>query len=229
MSTAEKRAEKERLKAEEKEKARVIEQLESSLKAKENRAENAAQQPGKSDRKEHRRLAVTVEKCHHCFSNPELQKHLLITIGTKVYLSLPGGVSLTEGHCLIAPLQHHRSATGLDEDVWTEIQKAIMECDEEWAMRKKVVDLSSKDICHAVPRGLPYFSVDFGLQGSFFHVIENEHKFPHYFVKEIVGGMLDVEPRIWRKSIRENFDDQQKKVLEFCQWWKPFDCTKTDS
>ncbi|XP_045070451.1 CWF19-like protein 2 isoform X3 [Coregonus clupeaformis] len=230
---------------------------------------------------EHRRLAVTMEKCHHCFSNPELQKHLLIAIGTKVYLSLPGGVSLTEGHCLITPLQHHCSATGLDEDVWTEIQvfrralvqmfesqdqdcvfmethmnpkrrqhmvleclplprelgdmapiyfkKAIMECDEEWAMNKKVVDLSSKDIRHAVPRGLPYFSVDFGLQGGFAHVIENEHKFPHYFGKEIVGGMLDVEPRIWRKSIRENFDNQRKKVLEFSQWWKPFDCTKTDS
>uniref|UniRef100_A0A6Q2XP38 CWF19-like protein 2 n=1 Tax=Esox lucius TaxID=8010 RepID=A0A6Q2XP38_ESOLU len=230
---------------------------------------------------EHRRLAVTMEKCHHCFSNPELQKHLLIAIGTKVYLSLPAGVSLTEGHCLIAPLQHHCSATGLDEDVWTEIQafrkalvqmfenqdqdcvfmethmnvkrrqhmvleciplprelgdmapiyfkKALMECDEEWAMNKKVVDLSSKDIRHAVPRGLPYFSVDFGLQGGFAHVIENEHKFPHYFGKEIVGGMLDVEPRIWRKSIRENFDDQRKKVLEFSQWWKPFDCTKTGS
>ncbi|KAL0973436.1 hypothetical protein UPYG_G00203610 [Umbra pygmaea] len=230
---------------------------------------------------EHRRLAVTMEKCHHCFSNPELPKHLLIAIGTKVYLSLPAGVSLTDGHCLIAPLQHHCSATGLDEDVWTEIQvfrkalvrmfegqdqdcvfmethmnlkrrqhmvleciplprelgdmapiyfkKAIMECDEEWAMNKKVVDLSSKDIRHAVPRGLPYFSVDFGLQGGFAHVIENEHKFPHYFGKEIVGGMLDVEPRIWRKSIRENFDDQRKKVLEFSQWWKPFDCTKKDS
>uniref|UniRef100_A0A4W5KR67 CWF19 like cell cycle control factor 2 n=1 Tax=Hucho hucho TaxID=62062 RepID=A0A4W5KR67_9TELE len=129
---------------------------------------------------EHRRLAVTMEKCHHCFSNPELQKHLLIAIGTK-------------GH-------------------------VFCEC-----MYDGVFSLCQ------VPRGLPYFSVDFGLQGGFAHVIENEHKFPHYFGKEIVGGMLDVEPRIWRKSIRENFDDQRKKVLEFSQWWKPFDCTKTDS
>lgn len=97
------------------------------------------------------------------------------------------------------------------------LQKAIMECDEEWAMNKKVVDLSSKDIRRAVcpllllllsvisitflvlssllnvescsfnasqvPRGLPYFAVDFGLQGGFAHVIENEQKFPHYFGK----------------------------------------------
>lgn len=230
---------------------------------------------------EHRRLAATMDKCPHCFSNPELQKHLLIAIGSKAYLSLPNGMSMTEGHCHIAPLQHHCSATGLDEDVWTEMQmfrralvrlfesreedcvfmetymnlkrrqhmvleciplprelgdmapiyfkKAILECDEEWAMNKKVVDLSSKDIRQAVPRGLPYFAVDFGLQGGFAHVIENEHKFPHYFGKEIVGGMMDLEPRRWRKPIRENFDDQRKKVLQFSQWWKPFDCTKTES
>lgn len=30
------------------------------------------------------------------------------------------------------------------------LQKAIMECDEEWAMNKKVVDLSAKDIRRSV-------------------------------------------------------------------------------
>lgn len=227
---------------------------------------------------ESRRLNASMEKCRQCFSSPELHKHLVVAIGSKVYLSLPAGVSMTEGHCRICPLQHHCSATGLDEDVWSEMQlfrrtlvkmfesqemdcvfmethmnprrrqhmaleclplprelgdmapiyfkKAILDCDEEWAMNKKVVDLSSKDIRHAVPRGLPYFAVDFGLQGGFAHVIENEQKFPHYFGKEVVGGMLDLEPRRWRKMIRENFDDQRKKVLQFAQWWKPYDCTK---
>uniref|UniRef100_A0AAX7VZ96 CWF19-like protein 2 n=1 Tax=Astatotilapia calliptera TaxID=8154 RepID=A0AAX7VZ96_ASTCA len=228
---------------------------------------------------ESRRLAASMEKCQHCFSSKELQKHLIVAIGSKVYLSLPAGVSMTEGHCLICPLQHHCSATGMDEDIWAEMQlfrrtlvrmfeaqeldcvfmethmnprrrqhmvleciplpkelgdmapiyfkKAIMECDEEWAMNKKVVDLSSKSIRQAVPRSLPYFAVDFGLQGGFAHVIENEQKFPHYFGKEVVGGMLDLEPRRWRKMIKENFDDQRKKVLQFSQWWKPHDCTKT--
>ncbi|KAM4589174.1 CWF19-like protein 2 [Fundulus diaphanus] len=229
---------------------------------------------------ESRRLAASMDKCPRCFSSQELPKHLIVAIGSKVYLSLPAGVSMTEGHCLICPLQHHSSATGLDEDVWSEMQlfrrtlvrmfesqeldcvfmethmnlrrkqhmvleciplprelgdmapiyfkKAIMECDEEWAMNKKLVDLSSKDIRRAVPRGLPYFAVDFGLQGGFAHVIENEQKFPHYFGKEVVGGMMDLEPRRWRKLIRENFDDQRKKVLQFAQWWKPYDCTKAE-
>ncbi|NWY27579.1 C19L2 protein, partial [Pheucticus melanocephalus] len=62
-------------------------------------------------------------------------------------------------------------------------KKAIMESDEEWSMNKKLIDLSSKDIRKSVPKGLPYFSVDFGLQGGFAHVIEDEHNFPHYFGK----------------------------------------------
>ncbi|XP_074840897.1 CWF19-like protein 2 isoform X2 [Carettochelys insculpta] len=228
---------------------------------------------------EHQQLVACMEKCPYCFDGSELPKHLIIAIGIKVYLSLPNHQSLTEGHCVIAPLQHYTAATLVDEDIWDEIQmfrkalvkmfeakeldcvfletnmsikkryhmvyeciplpkelgdmapiyfkKAILECDEEWSMNKKLIDLSTKDVRKSVPRGLPYFSVDFGLQGGFAHVIEDQHKFPHYFGKEIIGGMLDLEPRLWKKGIRENFDDQRKKVLQFAQWWKPYDFTKT--
>ncbi|XP_074072702.1 CWF19-like protein 2 isoform X2 [Macrotis lagotis] len=228
---------------------------------------------------EHQKLAAQMENCPYCFDSSQLSKHLIVAIGVKVYLCLPNCQSLTEGHCLIVPLQHHTAATVLDEDIWEEIQsfrktlvkmfedkdldcifletnmsmnkryhmvyeciplpkevgdmapiyfkKAIMESDEEWSMNKKLIDLSSRDIRKSVPRGLPYFSVDFGLQGGFAHIIEDQQKFPHYFGKEIIGGMLDAEPRLWRKGIRENFDNQRKKVLQFAQWWKPYDFTKS--
>ncbi len=58
-----------------------------------------------------------------------------------------------------------------------------MECEEEWAQNKKLVDLASKDIRRAVPIGFAYFSVDFGLQGGFAHVIEDEKLFPAFFGK----------------------------------------------
>ncbi|XP_042530883.1 CWF19-like protein 2 [Dipodomys spectabilis] len=228
---------------------------------------------------EHQSLTARMENCLYCCDSSQFPKHLIVAIGTKVYLCLPNFRSLTEGHCLVVPLQHHRAATLLDEDIWEEIQmfrkslvkmfegmgldcifletnmsmkkqhhmvyeciplpkevgemapiyfkKAIMESDEEWSINKKLIDLSSKDIRKSVPRGLPYFSVDFGLQGGFAHVIEDQHKFPHYFGKEIIGGMLDLEPRLWRKGIRESFEDQRKKALQFAQWWKPYDCTKS--
>nr|XP_020741162.1 CWF19-like protein 2 isoform X2 [Odocoileus virginianus texanus] len=226
---------------------------------------------------EHRSLIAQMEKCLYCFDSSQFPKHLIVAIGVKAYLCLPSVRSLTEGHCLVVPLQHHRAATLLDEDIWEEIQmfrkslvkmfedkgldcifletnvnmkkqyhmvyeciplpkevgdmapiyfkKAIMESDEEWSINKKLIDLSSKDIRKSVPRGLPYFCVNFGLQGGFAHVIEDQHKFPHYFGKEIIGGMLDIEPRVWRKGMRESFEDQRKKALQFAQWWKPFDFT----
>nr|XP_037277176.1 CWF19-like protein 2 isoform X1 [Rhipicephalus microplus] len=111
-------------------------------------------------------------------------------------------------------------------------KKAIMECEREWAQNKKLVDLSKKGLRNSIPRGLPYFSVDFGLQGGFAHVIEDEKDFPVYFGKEVVGGMLDSEPRLWLKQQHESFDEQKKKVLEFAKWWEPYDWTerlKTES
>lgn len=101
-----------------------------------------------------------------------------------------------------------------------------MESESEWAQNKKLIDTRKKGLRGAVPKGLPYFSVEFGLDGGFAHVIEDEELFPHYFGKEILGGMLDLEPRRWRKPRRENFEEHKKKVLQFADWWEPFDWTK---
>lgn len=105
-------------------------------------------------------------------------------------------------------------------------KKAILECESEWAQNRKLVDLSKKGLRNSIPKGLPYFLVDFGLQSGFAHVIEDEKDFPSYFGREIVGGMLDLEPRLWLKFQHEKFDEQRKKVLEFTNWWKPYDWTE---
>lgn len=228
--------------------------------------------------KEHRQLAAQLAQCRFCFENPDIAKHLIIAIGLKVYLALPVHESLTEGHCLIIPMQHCSAATMLDEDVWSEIQiykkgltkmfeekeedvvflethkqlrkqhhmiieciplpkeigdmspiyfkKAILESDTEWAQNVKLVDTRKKGLRASVPKGLPYFSVEFGLDGGFAHVIEDETLFPLYFGKEIIGGMLDLEPQRWRNPRRENFEHHKRKVLQFADWWKPYDWTR---
>uniref|UniRef100_A0A8C5SML2 Uncharacterized protein n=1 Tax=Laticauda laticaudata TaxID=8630 RepID=A0A8C5SML2_LATLA len=50
-------------------------------------------------------------------------------------------------------------------------KKAVMESDKEWAMNQKVIYLGLKDVHKSVPKGLPYFSIDFGLQVSLTHII----------------------------------------------------------
>uniref|UniRef100_A0A1B6LZF2 CWF19-like protein 2 n=1 Tax=Graphocephala atropunctata TaxID=36148 RepID=A0A1B6LZF2_9HEMI len=105
-------------------------------------------------------------------------------------------------------------------------KKAIQECEMEWSNNKKLVDLRGRDVRRAVPKGLPYFAVDFGLDSGFAHVIEDEKLFPPNFAQEIIGGMLDLDHTIWRKQRRETFEEQSKKVIKLTKLWTPFDYTK---
>lgn len=104
-------------------------------------------------------------------------------------------------------------------------KKAILESETEWSHNKKLVDLSQKNVRKAVPKGLPYFAVDFGMDGGFAHVIEDEKMFPRNFAEEIIGGVLDLSPQLWRKPPREKFNEQRQKVLKFAELWKPYDWT----
>ena len=105
-------------------------------------------------------------------------------------------------------------------------KKAILESDEEWAQNKKLVDTREKGVRGSLPRGLPYFFAEFGKDGGFGHVIEDPDQFPHYFGREVIGGLLDLSPRLWLKSRREDFDKQKAKVLQFSKWWAPYDWTQ---
>ena len=75
-------------------------------------------------------------------------------------------------------------------------------------------------------QGMPYFHVDFGSNAGFAHVIEDERLFKRNFGLEILGGMMDLDPFLWRKPPKEDFNDQMKKCVEFAQKWRPFDWTE---
>ena len=107
-------------------------------------------------------------------------------------------------------------------------KKAIQECESEWAQNKKLVDTRGKSVKDKIPAGLPYFAVDFGLNGGFAHVIEDETQFPDYFGREILGGMLDADPYLWRKPKDESFSDQLKRSIEFEKSYQNFDWTSTE-
>ena len=63
-----------------------------------------------------------------------------------------------------------------------------MECEREWAQNKKLVELKGRDVRRGVPKGLPYFFVDFAMDAGFAHVIEDEQDFPNNFAQ--VGILL---------------------------------------
>lgn len=45
-------------------------------------------------------------------------------------------------------------------------------------------------------------------------------------LQEILGGILDIEPTLWRKPHKEEFEQQRQKILKFAAWWKPYDWTQ---
>ncbi|XP_012228699.2 CWF19-like protein 2 [Linepithema humile] len=101
-------------------------------------------------------------------------------------------------------------------------KKALLECETEWSVNKKIVDLKHKDIRHAVPNSLSYFMVEFASHSGYAHVIEDEELFPKNFAEEIIGGMLDLDCQLWRKPKRLSFDEQRVKVLQFTEMWKKY-------
>ncbi|XP_063364998.1 CWF19-like protein 2 [Cydia amplana] len=102
-------------------------------------------------------------------------------------------------------------------------KKALLECEAEWSVNKKVVELKGKNIRKGVPKGLPYFWVDFAMDPGFAHVIEDQQLFPKNFAEEIIGGILDLDHYLWKNPKREPSNEQRQKVLEFSREWKPFD------
>ncbi|XP_058836838.1 CWF19-like protein 2 homolog [Topomyia yanbarensis] len=100
-------------------------------------------------------------------------------------------------------------------------KKAILESETEWAMNKKLHNIQGLEIRRTIPKGLPYFWVNFNLDKGFAHVIEDQESFPVTFASETIAGILGLDTRIWRKPGREYHPKQ--RVEEFQRWWKEFD------
>ena len=227
---------------------------------------------------ESRRMEKILENCQFCVNSSCNKPHLMVAMGLNTYLAVPQCQSLTEGHCIITPIEHTVCSLQMDENVWSEVKifqkgltkmfadhdkdvvfsecfcnpgrkahmyidciplaknegslapmyfkKAILESDSEWAQNRRLIDTRQKGLRSSVPLGLPYFSVDFNNEGGFAHVIEDSSLFPHYFAKEVVGGLIDTDPVLWLKPPRETRESQVQKTAQIKEMWSHYDWTK---
>lgn len=58
--------------------------------------------------------------CWFCLGSPEVEKHLVVSVGTYTYLALAKG-GLVADHILILPIGHHQSTTSAPSEVLDEI------------------------------------------------------------------------------------------------------------
>ncbi|GAA5830440.1 hypothetical protein JCM3766R1_002720 [Sporobolomyces carnicolor] len=130
-------------------------------------------------------------------------------------------------------------------------QEAISTSESEWSQHKKLITFSSKrPFRRALVPNLPYFMVQFDYKGEngYGHIIEGVDdapdrdldgeerrgevgekgggEFTRYFAQEIIGNLLDLPPRAWRKPKRLDRRDNGKRIDAFKKKYDEYDWTK---
>lgn len=113
-------------------------------------------------------------------------------------------------------------------------KEAILAADEEWTQHRKLIDTLSKAnqglgklaFRRSLVKEMPYFHVWFHINGGLGHIVEDANKWPKgdLFAREIIGGMLDLEPHLIRKQGRW-INGTDRRVEPFRQQWKNYDWT----
>ncbi|OCH91871.1 hypothetical protein OBBRIDRAFT_752448 [Obba rivulosa] len=130
-------------------------------------------------------------------------------------------------------------------------KESILMSETEWSQHKKLIDFSARPggFRRAMVPNLPYFMVQFDYKGEkgYGHVIEGTGEaadpggdnaegdidegaagggeFPRYFAAEIIGNLLDLEPRRWRRPRRFDFVRNKERTEKFRQKYEKYDWT----
>ncbi|KAI0279233.1 CwfJ C-terminus 1-domain-containing protein-like protein [Russula aff. rugulosa BPL654] len=129
---------------------------------------------------------------------------------------------------------------------WEQFDESILMSEAEWSQHKKLIDFATRPggFRRMMVPNLPYFMVQFDHKGEkgYGHVIEGSGDaagdegeldegekgggdFPRYFAGEIIGNLLDLEPRRWRRPRRLDFGRNKERVAGFKKRFDRFDWT----
>nr|XP_019014591.1 cell cycle control protein cwf19 [Kwoniella pini CBS 10737]OCF53372.1 cell cycle control protein cwf19 [Kwoniella pini CBS 10737] len=143
----------------------------------------------------------------------------------------------------------------LFEDLPQFFKESILNSEGEWTQNKKLIDFSLKKggFRNLMVSNLPYFMCQFDYKGEkgFGHIIEGlnesgsgigksqgeenqsdlggvagkEDEFPRYFAAEIIGNLLDLEPRKWRKPKKIDYNLNKERARKLGEQFQPFNWT----
>ena len=237
---------------------------------------------------EFQKMNKILDSCMLCFHEDKNQQPVapLISLATRVYLTLPTEPELGEGGAVIVPIQHRTNLLECDDDEWEEIRnfmkcltrmyhdqgrdvvfyenaaaphrkmhaamqavplpyslgetapaffkEAILSSDEEWTQHKKLIDTAARArdglgklaFRRSIAKEMPYFHAWFEIDGGLGHIVEDSNRWPKgdLFAREIIGGMLDIEPDVIKRQGRWTRGDKRQEG--FRKRWKKFDWTR---
>ncbi|KAG1837591.1 CwfJ C-terminus 1-domain-containing protein-like protein [Suillus tomentosus] len=135
------------------------------------------------------------------------------------------------------------------DDIPAYFKESILASEAEWSTHKKVIDFSARPggFRRAMVPNLPYFMVQFDYKGEkgYGHVIEGTGEsaatgeedgaldegdkgggdFPRYFAGEIIGNVLDLDPRRWMRPRRVDYRHNKDRIQRFKKMYEKFDWT----
>ena len=113
-------------------------------------------------------------------------------------------------------------------------KEAILSSDEEWTQHKKLIDTSARArdglgklaFRRSIAKEMPYFHAWFTMDGGLGHIVEDSNRWPRgdLFAREVIGGMLDIEPDVIKKQGRWSRGD--KRLEGFKKRFRKFDWTR---
>ncbi|PIK42295.1 putative CWF19-like protein 1-like [Apostichopus japonicus] len=77
---------------------------------------------GQGQRKQHRKPAQPSGPCWFCLSSPEVEKHMVVSVGTHTYVAIAKG-GLVPDHVLILPIGHYQSTVELSQEIVLELEQ----------------------------------------------------------------------------------------------------------
>ncbi|TIA99398.1 hypothetical protein E3P92_02420 [Wallemia ichthyophaga] len=123
--------------------------------------------------------------------------------------------------------------------------ESILAIESEWTQHKKLINFQEREFRRALVPNLPYFAIMWDYKGNagYGHVIEGVDKanseddseskyhdqsqaFPRYFAAEVIGNVLELEPKLWRRPRRLHGQEKSNAVEKFKKLYLEYDWTK---
>ncbi|XP_023062179.2 CWF19-like protein 1 isoform X3 [Piliocolobus tephrosceles] len=171
--------------------------------------------------------------CWFCLASPEVEKHLVVNIGTHCYLALAKG-GLSDDHVLILPIGHYQSVVELSAEVVEEVEKYKATLRRFFKSRgKRCVVFERNYKSHhlqlqiAQP-GTAYFYVELDTGEKLFHRIKKN--FPLQFGREVLASeaILNIPGKSDWRQCQISKEDEETLARRFRKDFEPYDFTLDD-
>ncbi|XP_074011308.1 CWF19-like protein 1 isoform X2 [Numenius arquata] len=190
---------------------------------------------GDSQPKQAKKPPQPMGPCWFCLASPDVEKHLVVSIGMHCYLALAKG-GLLPDHVLILPIGHYQSVVDLSSEVLEEVTKYKSALKEFFRSKGKRYVLFERNYrsqhlqLQVAQPGTPYFYVELDTGEKLFHRIRG--RFPLHFGRAVLASpaLLALPQQAdWRRcAAGRAAEEEAAQARAFRRDFQPFDFALRD-